>query len=281
MSVLYKKSGYLYNSFKIFYLKEASSKTFEYHYHDFHKVMIFLQGSISYAVEGREYDLLPGDTILIPAGQIHRPIFREGNSYERIIAYISQDFFDSFIQDGCDLFDCFSQAIKKQSNLVRFAPEYAAHLNKISETLAHSFQENAFGSQLYQKTKFTEYLILLNRFLLQDDHSHLLEGTANTQVLRILDYINQNITEDLSIDSIANEFHLNRSYIMHLFKAETGYTIGKYITEKRLFLANYYVSLGDSMTDACFKSGFRNYTTFYQAYKNKYHCSPKQMQSLL
>ena len=69
---------------------------------------------------------------------------------------------------------------------------------------------------------------------------------------------------------------LNRSYLMHLFRDETGYTIGKYITEKRLYLANHAIEQGVSVTDACYQSGFRNYTTFYQAYRNKYHKSPKQ-----
>ena len=73
-------------------------------------------------------------------------------------------------------------------------------------------------------------------------------------VLDIMNYINDHISEDLSIDQIAKHVFLNRSYIMHLFRDETGYTIGKYITEKRLFLANHYISQGFSMTDACYKA---------------------------
>ena len=89
-------------------------------------------------------------------------------------------------------------------------------------------------------------------------------------------YINAHLTEDLSIDRIADAAFLNRSYLMHLFRDETGYTIGKYVTEKRLYLANHAIEQGVSVTDACYQSGFRNYTTFYQAYRNKYHKSPKQ-----
>ena len=43
---------------------------------------------------------------------------------------------------------------------------------------------------------------------------------------------------------------------MHLFRDETGYTIGKYITEKRLYLANHAIEQGVSVTDACYQSGF-------------------------
>lgn len=278
MKKQYKKSGYLHSTCKIFYLETSSSKDFEYHYHDFHKILLFLGGSVSYAVEGQEYDLLPGDIIFIPAGQIHRPVIRENIPYERIIAYVSQDYFDSYARNGCDLFACFAQAMQHRSNLFRL-PEHACRdLRKISAAIADSFKETTFGTELFQQTKLVEYLILLNRLLLENQTSYHLTGTANTQVLQMIDYINQHITEELSIDVIAQQAYLNRSYVMHLFKAETGYTIGKYITEKRLFLANFYISQGESMTDACYKSGFRNYTTFYQAYKGKYKRSPKQIQ---
>lgn len=118
-------------------------------------------------------------------------------------------------------------------------------------------------------------MILLNRIVMNEQITYLTAGTVNPVVLDIMNFVNEHIAEDLSIDMIAQNIFLNRSYIMHLFKSETGYTIGKYITEKRLFLANLYISQGVSMTDACYKSGFKNYTTFYQAYKKKYHVSPK------
>ena len=60
-----------------------------------------------------------------------------------------------------------------------------------------------------------------------------------------MEYIHQNLTrDDLNTDQIAESVFLNRSYVMHLFKAETGYTIGSYITEKRLFLARGYLAEG-------------------------------------
>ena len=41
MTDLYKKSGYLNSEFKIFYLTESTSAKIDYHYHDFHKLLIF------------------------------------------------------------------------------------------------------------------------------------------------------------------------------------------------------------------------------------------------
>lgn len=275
MADTYKKSGYLNSEFKIFYLTDSTSKEFEYHYHDFHKLLIFLSGSVSYSVEGREYDLIPGDIVLIRAGEIHRPVVHENTPYKRIIVYISDEFFTEHQKDGCNLFHCYEESGRQHSNLIRLSQLLSNRLSTAATDLADSFQKKDSTTALYQKVKFIEYMILLNRVLVEEQITYLTAGTVNPVVLDIMNFINEHISDDLSIDSIAQSIFLNRSYIMHLFKSETGYTIGKYITEKRLFLANRYISQGLSMTDACYRSGFKTYTTFYQAYKKKYHVSPK------
>ena len=92
----YDKKGYLHQGFRIFRLQDSSMEDIPFHYHDFHKLLIFLEGDISYSVEGREYNLQPGNIVLINAGEIHRPVIRNQIPYKRIIAYISPDFFSSF-----------------------------------------------------------------------------------------------------------------------------------------------------------------------------------------
>lgn len=275
MSKMYHKSGYLHTPFRLFYLNDLPGRTYEYHYHDFHKLLIFLNGAVSYRVEGREYDLVPGDQILIPAGEIHCPVVHPTTPYTRLIAYISPEFFSTFSEDY-DLSACFSHAIAHHENLIRISDYFSDSLYTVLQELIQTFSSDALGTSLYQKLKFTEYLLLLNRRLFDTSALTCVRATANPQILQILDYINSHLTEDLSIDKIASFAFLNRSYLMHLFRAETGYTIGKYISEKRLYLAHHAIENGASITEACYQSGFRNYTTFYQAYKAKYHTSPKQ-----
>lgn len=277
MPDIYQKSGYLNSPFRLFYLEDLPGREYTYHYHDFHKLLIFLNGTVSYRVEGRVYDLKPGDQVLIPAGEIHCPVVHPSTTYTRLIAYISPDYFSS-LSGECDLSGCFSHALEAHENLIRIPDYFSGSLYPVLQELIRTFSSEDFGTFFYQKLKFAEYLLLLNRYLLKQENQKisLVLPTANPQILQILDYINAHLTEDLSIDRIADAAFLNRSYLMHLFRDETGYTIGKYVTEKRLYLANHAIEQGVSVTDACYQSGFRNYTTFYQAYRNKYHKSPKQ-----
>lgn len=78
----YEKTGYLHDDFKIFHLKDTSMRPIDFHYHDFHKILIFRKGNISYNVEGRTYDLIPGDIVFVPAGTVHRPVLHSSEIYE-------------------------------------------------------------------------------------------------------------------------------------------------------------------------------------------------------
>ena len=39
-----EKTGYLEQDFRLFHIKDQTKREFSYHYHDFHKVIIFLSG---------------------------------------------------------------------------------------------------------------------------------------------------------------------------------------------------------------------------------------------
>ena len=222
------------------------------------------------------FELKPMDIVLVRAGEIHRPVIHDTSVYERMIAYLSPSFFEEYRQSGTDLFQCFSRSQLQQSGLIRLSGAAADHaLAHCCRELTDGFGKTAFGTELYRKVKFMEFLILLNRYILEDSFQYASPMTSNPTVLNIMEYINAHLTEEaLSIDSIAKAVFLNRSYLMHLFKEETGYTIGKYISEKRMFLARKCILEGMSVTEACYRSGFKNYTSFYYAYKNKYGCAP-------
>ena len=51
-SPAYEKRGYLNHEFRLFHLRGQMDTPVAYHYHDFHKVLILLNGEADYIVEG-------------------------------------------------------------------------------------------------------------------------------------------------------------------------------------------------------------------------------------
>ncbi len=271
------KSGYLTEDFRLFYNADRKKRTFPFHYHDFHKLLVFLSGNVSYIVEGRQYDLRPGDIVLVPAGQIHCPVIHDTSLYERIIFYISPAFFDRYRTEKTDLYTAFRKSLEMRSGLLRPAGADASALSRLCAQMIPSASDKEYASDLLRETFLVQLLILLSRSSSGETSDFALEAASNPAILKVMDYIGEHLTEeDLDIDKIASAALQSRSYLMHRFKAETGYTLGEYITEKRLFLARKSLNDGMSVTDACYRSGFRSYSSFYYAYKKKYSVPPRQ-----
>lgn len=266
--------GYLKDEFKVFHLSGNLTTEVPFHYHNFKKIMICLSSNIGYIIEGKQYELQPLDIIFIEAGEIHRPLVSEQEEYERIIIYLSDDFFKDCRE--ADLSLCFHHFRHGDSHILRSAKEVSAGLIKLALSMTTAACDSSHSPMLLQKCRMLEFMILLNDVLLSSGNIGVSPISQNIIVMQTIHYIHSHLTEELSIPILAESVHLNKSYLMHLFKAETGYTIKDYITEKRLFYARHLIEQKHPLTEACFLSGFTNYTSFYRAYTIHYGTAPRK-----
>ena len=94
------------------------------------------------------------------------------------------------------------------------------------------------------------------------------------RVVAFVRYLDGHLTEDISIEELAERFYLSKYLMMRLFRRETGATIHGYLTERRLMLARELMKGGMSAPDACFRSGFRSYCSFPRAYGKRFGSTP-------
>ena len=64
----FERQGFLKEDFRLFHLKDKVSPCYEFHYHDFLKIMVLLEGKVNYVIEGRSYSLHPFDIVLVGVG---------------------------------------------------------------------------------------------------------------------------------------------------------------------------------------------------------------------
>lgn len=267
------RRGYLAEDFRLFHLRDPMTKPIEFHYHNFHKIMLLLSGQASYAIEGRRYDLEPGDLVLVSAFSLHRPEVPVGAPYERFVLYISPDFLRRSGGSDCDLETCFRWAREDFSFVFR-SPRQGPRLQAMLEQLEHSLARENFGQTVFCGCKFLEFLITLTRSLSKHRLEQVSAPHQSEKIGAVLQYLNLHLTEPVSIDDLAERFYLSKSHMMHKFKAETGCTIHSYLLEKRLVLTMERVSQGMSLTQASESCGFGDYSTFSRAFKKRFGHSP-------
>ena len=276
----YAKRGYLNSEFRLFHLTDRETHEVEYHYHDFDKITIFIKGKVTYMVEGKSYDLLPYDIVLVKHNDIHRLTVDNSEVYERIIVYISPNFMNAYQTADYDLSYCFQKAEEEHSNVLRIPSLEKSSLFRSITRLEHSFSDEGYAAGLYRQVLFLEFMIHLNRAVQKNRLEYLDTNDCTMKIVDILYYINEHITDDLTIDHIADTFYVSKYYMMRLFKQEPGYTIGTYIAQKRLLLAKELLLSGVPSTQVCFDCGYKDYSTFSRAYRKLFGESPRDTLTL-
>ena len=264
-----EKTGYLKENFRLFHINDQTKKDFSYHYHDFHKIIVFISGKVTYHIEGKAYHLKPRDILLVSQGAIHKPEIDPSVPYERYIFWIRDDL-------SCqELNTCFQKANDRSFNLVRADSALQERLKDLLPEIEQTLQNKHFGDTVLRNALFTQFMIYINRIFLRTSSSPDKKTySSDTQVEQLLKYINRNLSENLSIDQLANRFFFSKYHMMRKFKNETGYTIHNYITSKRLLMARSLISQGIPVMKAALASGFRDYTTFVRAYKKQFGKAP-------
>lgn len=162
--------------------------------------------------------------------------------------------------------------------LIRWSPNEREEIERFFHTICSEKEKETFGYEWMVVTNLTQMLIRIYR-----KSKHLLElsltqqpshGKAN--VKRILQYLNQNYTENISLSDLSKALHLNKYYMCHCFKEVTGYTINNYLMSKRIEEAKKILLSSDqSIGSISEQLGFNTSVHFSRTFKQYAGTSPQ------
>lgn len=270
------KRGYLHKDFMFFHLKDRNNIQFEHHYHDFNKIIIFIVGDVVYNIEGKSYKLKPWDILFVPSNQVHKPIIEPENEYERIVIWINNVFLEEHGDAENNLLTCFNIA-RENRHLVRLGQNSLTSIKPILMNIEQELKNKQFCAGVLSNALFVQFMVYINRLQLKPDKCvENIEVEFDEQIQQVIQYINSNLELDLSISELATRFYINKYYLMHKFKNNTGYTIHTYINNKRMQKCAAYIKTGISPSEAASKCGYNDYSSFVRAFSKMYGVSPRK-----
>ena len=236
---------------------------FSAHTHDVCEILFLKSGKINCAIDGTRYDLNRNDLVIIPAFSIHEIRIDDDRNYER---------FDVLFDSKLVPFP-FEEKLPRSLHILNFDG---------NDSIIGLFDKMDFYCEKLEGD--TLRLMLTN--LLQEICINILLETKNTKeaiysqtnpiVSQAIKYIERNLLTLEGIDDICRELFITKSHLHHLFMKHLGITPKKYITSKRLAMAQREISFGAKPTDVYVKCGFSDYSTFYRAYKNQFGRPPSE-----
>lgn len=248
--------------------KITNNDSFQLHTHNEYEIYTYIKGDSDYVVENKMYDLEPGDMIIIRKNEMHRVHHKRECDYKRMVIMVSPEFFKKY---GCEEYE------------KAFTNSFLDNGNKISVDMAKKTGLSDAVARLwkyYKSCKRKDAPVIISTiieilYLINEVSDFKPSAIEPPHIKRVMNYIITNLSSDISLDTLANEFYVSKYHLCNIFKKFTGLTIGEYITQKRLSLAEDLVKEGESLSDAALKVGFKSYSSFYKAYKKSYGKIPR------
>lgn len=265
--------------YEIFYYSDQKLEKVSLHHHDFYECFFFISGNVSYYIEGKTYALKPGDIILVNTTELHQLIVNDHNvPYERIVLWIDKNFMNSLSTDKTDLTECF---YAKKSDVIRLSLELQQNIRSILHKLIsiENYGSENIGSDILYKAYFIELFVQINMALQHNNIRPDADVKKSNMITDIIEFINNHIDEELTIDSLSEHVFLSKYHLLREFKKHSGTTIHKYIIQKKLILAKELILKGMAITDVFKQCGFGDYSNFFRAFKKEYGVTPKYFYS--
>lgn len=245
---------------------------FQLHIHDYCEIYLLVSGNVEYMVEGRIYPVRPGNMLLMHAGETHKTVLKGEERYDRYVLFVRPELLRRFGFPE-ELLAPFYDRSLGQRNM--YVPAEFPDVPPMAYFKKMIREQELLPADKVIEANLRALLCGVCAAFRNDPLSH--EHDRKKALGRdVFAYINENLTEELTVERIAREFHMSSSQIGRVFRRLTGTSVYHYILTKRLMMAQERIAAGEGAVAASQASGFWDYSSFYRLYKKHFGVSPSE-----
>ena len=247
-------------------------KNYVLHVHDCYEILCYVSGNVSYLVEGREYPMYPGCLMIMRPMETHKLIVKGKGDYERYVLHFHAEVLRDIGMDD-SMFAAFNDRGIGERN--QYASEEFFGISPLSFFKQIELECKALEPRHTVVCNLVAMLCAVNTAFMKKDGREL--GEAEDDIgKKLIWYVNDNLTQELSLESISKHIHMSPSQVNRVFRQLTGTSVYDYILSKRLIMAQELMSLGESAINASQRCGFKDYSSFYRLYKKRVGIAPSE-----
>ena len=258
---------------ELYYYSDLRFHSVGNHSHDYYELYFFVEGAVTMEIGNKAFPLELGDVLIVPPGIPHRAVLTDAEvPYRRFVLWLSREYVEALGAQSGDTVSCLRRAeagrFHWHFDLLTFNSLRSSLFDLLDELHA-----DRFGRESQIDLNIRQLLLRLSRLLHEQSRRNSQRETVS-KYEAITAFIDAHLEEDLSLDRLSREFYLSKYYIAHLFQDSVGQSVHRFILKKRLAACCGAIQSGARIGEVCLTCGFRDYSSFYRAFRKEYGMSP-------
>ena len=254
-----------------FYLQLKQNETWNMsrlHFHDHFELLLPLTSPGNIFVNDQVYPLQRGTLYLIGENTLHRTM--STGEHARYVLHISRKSLTRLSTAQTD----FTQLMQDNFRRASLNGDELEDLTQLFCALEQNKNDGNFGSDMRQMIALLHLLLRVAPLLNAATAGESIQNKDFLRVSPILDYIQEHLSDPLSLDQIASQFYLSKHYLCRIFKSATGFSVMEYIIYSRILKARQLLQEGFSVQQAGELSGFSDNSHFIRTFGHLTGTSP-------
>jgi|tagenome__1003787_1003787.scaffolds.fasta_scaffold20873265_2 AraC family transcriptional regulator len=245
------------------------------HQHPEHFLHLVLSGTVTYEVRTRgryfRFTSCPGSLFLLPRGTVDE-VNWQGPTQRVAVALHPRALTKALEQTAHEA----DVELTEHWNLID------KHVSALLLEMKADLEDGCPAGELYGESLVNTLAVyLLQRYAVRRITPAVYKrGLPAARLKRVIDYIAENLDENITLSQLANIAGMSSHYFSELFKQSTGHAPHHYVLLKRIERAKEYLSSPRlSITDAALSSGFQNPSQFARVFRQVEGMTPSQFRA--
>ncbi|MGQ4669064.1 helix-turn-helix domain-containing protein [Metabacillus halosaccharovorans] len=239
------------------------------HAHNDIELIYMIEGNLEVKIKNNLFTLNKSDFVIVNSNELHSFHSEENNLF--VIIHFNYFQIRSILQQENLYFQCNSLENTVSSN--------QQMKDVIEEVLLVYLKESdislaGFWEKVLKLISFIQLNYLRDRKH-QEIKPLLSEEMANERLMEILEYVENNFREALTLEEVARTQYITVPYLSKFFKKQTGKTFSQYLNKVRLAHAvNELINTKKPITRIALDNGFPNLVAFNRVFNDKFKVKP-------
>ena len=257
------------NDFSIESKLKSGDFSIDTHLHEVYEINFMLTDNVDVFIDDTFYRSKCGDVFIFSPFAFHN-INSKGNPFKRYVMFFSDD---GIAASAAALMPLLNELKKPHQPIIHLCKKDSSKLQKLFDATEQAWHSSGIYSDFECISSFGKILsFLLPRLDKSTDKD--IHASSYYKIQKILTYVNENIADNLTVESVAAHFNISTTTLWHIMRSNLDMSLKDYIIKTRISKAMELLKENHSVIEASDLSGFNSYSHFIRTFTKTVGISP-------